>query len=277
MKQKRMYLNGLCMLLYSIRKLTGMLFVVVCLSLALSAVSVPGNSGKVYAKTKTEKYTGWKESGKSKYYYKNGIRVTGWTEIGGKIYAFDKNGKLIVNQITGSKKKGYYYVDENGVRVTSAEIQAAVSFVMKNSSSTQTKKQRLMSCYWALCKYPYKRIYGDTPSAKKISSYALYMLNNRTGNCYRYASAMACIARVLGYESRVAVGGVTARSTGALSPHGWCEVKFGAGWWKMFDCSMQRAHTSSQLYMVTRQNYPFRLRCDAVYTLSVKNGKVSWS
>ena len=115
------------------------------------------------------------------------------------------------------------------------------------------------------------------PKAKNLSSYARYMFSRHRGDCYYYASTMAYIARVLGYDSRVAVGGVTARGPAApLSLHGWCEVKYGKSW-RMLDCSMQRAHLDRNLCLVTRKKYPFRLRCDKVYILTVKNAKVKWS
>ncbi|MCD8077708.1 MAG: hypothetical protein LUE63_04925, partial [Lachnospiraceae bacterium] len=212
----------------------------------------------------------------AKYYFTSkGKMVTGWKTIDDLKYYFNSKGKLQTNKIVGSKKKGYYYVDETGVRVTDSNIQAAVDFVMENSDSSQSASKRLKACFKALCKYPYKRFYSDSPSASKIKKYASYMFTNKTGNCYRYASAMAYIAKVLGYESRVAVGGVTAYS-GSLSPHGWCEVKVN-GKWKMIDCSMQRAHSDVSLYLVTRAKYPYRLRCDSVYTMTVKKGKVKWS
>ena len=103
------------------------------------------------------------------------------------------------------------------------------------------------------------------------------MFSRHRGDCYYYAATMAYIARVLGYDSRVAVGGVTARGPAApLSLHGWCEVKYGKSW-RMLDCSMQRAHLDRNLCLVTRKKYPFRLRCDKVYTMTVKNAKVKWS
>lgn len=218
---------------------------------------------------------GWKKVGNNKYYYKKGVKAKGWTKIKGKYYYFSKKGVLQTNRIVGSNSKGYYYVDKTGVRVTTSQIKAAVAFVVKNSSSKQTNEQRFKACFKALCNYPYQRIYGDSPSANKISSYASYMFNNKMGNCYRYASALAYIARVLGYDSRVAVGGVTARTYGSLSPHGWCEVKIGSVW-KMCDCSMQRAHTNKNLFLVKRSAYPFRLSCKKVYTMQSKNGKISW-
>lgn len=220
-------------------------------------------------------YTGWKTVDNYKYYYVNGKKTTGWKKISGKYYYFSSAGRLQTNKIVGSKKKGYYYVDKTGVRVTTSQIKYAVAFVVKNSKSTQTRQQRLKSCFKALCKYPYSRMYDGAPTAKTAASYATYMFKNKTGNCYRYAAAMVYIARVLGYDSRLAVGGVTSSSTRSLSAHGWCEVKIGSTW-KMIDCSMQRAYTSKNLFLVKRSSYPFRLRCDKVYTMTVSNGKVKW-
>lgn len=158
------------------------------------------------------------------------------TVRGGKVY---QNNKLVVNRIIGSKAQGYYYVDKTGRRVNTREIRQAVNFVMKNSRAGDSSARRLKDCYY-------------------------------------YAAAMACIARVLGYDSRVAVGGVTARGKyAALSLHGWCEVKYRRSW-RMIDCSMQRAHMDRNLYLVTRRQYPFRLRCDRVYNMVVRNARVRW-
>lgn len=221
------------------------------------------------------KKTGWqKVKNKTYYYSKKGIKVTGWKKIKGKYYYFDKKGELQKNKIVGSKKKGYYYVDKTGVRVTTKEIKLAVAFAVKNSSAKQSPQERLKSCFWTLCNhYPYQRIMGDVPSAGKVPSYAAYMFQNKRGNCYRYGSAMAYIARVLGYESRVVAGGVS--SSTYFSPHGWCEVKMD-GKWKMYDCSIQAAYPQKRLYQIERKAYPFRLRIDHVYAMKSKNGKISW-
>lgn len=221
------------------------------------------------------KKTGWqKVKGKTYYYSKKGVKVTGWKKIKGKYYYFDKKGELQKNKIVGSKKKGYYYVDKTGVRVTTKEIKLAVAFAVKNSSAKQSPQERLKSCFWTLCNhYPYQRIMGDVPSAGKVPSYAAYMFQNKRGNCYRYGSAMAYIARVLGYESRVVAGGVS--SSTYFSPHGWCEVKMD-GKWRMYDCSIQAAYPQKQLYQIERKAYPFRLRIDHVYTMKSKNGKIFW-
>lgn len=192
----------------------------------------------------------------------------------GKVY---QNNKPVTNKIVGSKAKGYYYVDKTGRKLNTREIRQAVDFVMRNSKAGDSRAKRLKACYRALQAYPYFGMTNRAPKAKNLFSYARYMFSRHRGDCYYYASTMAYIARVLGYDSRVAVGGVTARGPAApLSLHGWCEVKYGKSW-RMLDCSMQRAHHDRNLCLVTRKKYPFRLRCDKVYTMTVKNAKVKWS
>ena len=168
-------------------------------------------------------------------------------------------------------------MDKTGRKVNTREIRQAVDFVMRNSKAGDSRAKRLKVCYRALQTYPYFGMTNRAPKAKNLSSYARYMFSRHRGDCYYYASTMAYIARVLGYDSRVAVGGVTARGPAApLSLHGWCEVKYGKSW-RMLDCSMQRAHLDRNLCLVTRKKYPFRLRCDKVYTMTVKKAKVKWS
>ena len=192
----------------------------------------------------------------------------------GKVY---QNNKPVTDKIVGSKAKGYYYVDKTGRKVNTREIRQAVDFVMRNSKAGDSRAKRLKACYRALQAYPYFGMTNRAPKAKNLFSYARYMFSRHRGDCYYYASTMAYIARVLGYDSRVAVGGVTARGPAApLSLHGWCEVKYGKSW-RMLDCSMQRAHHDRNLCLVTRKKYPFRLRCDKVYTMTVKNAKVKWT
>ena len=168
----------------------------------------------------------------------------------GKVY---QNNKPVTNKIVGSKAKGYYYVDKTGRKVNTREIRQAVDFVMRNSKAGDSRAKRLKACYRALQAYPYFGMTNRAPKAKNLFSYARYMFSRHRGDCYYYASTMAYIARVLGYDSRVAVGGVTARGPAApLSLHGWCEVKYGKSW-RMLDCSMQRAHLDRNLCLVTRK------------------------
>ena len=260
-------------------KITAVLMAVIMLmagSVNISAASgITVRKGIVYQNNKV--YTGWFVQKNSRYYSVKGVKANGWKKISNKYYYFDRNSRLVTNRIVGSKSKGYYYVDKTGVRVTTREVRQAVAFVMSSSKATDIPSKRLKTCFRALLKYPYYNMTDKAPRANQLASCARYMFSRRRGDCYYYASAMAYIARVLGYDARVVCGAVTARGPyAALSPHGWCEVKCGK-YWRMLDCSMQRAHTGRNLYLVTRKQYPFRLRCDKVYTMISRKGSVKWS
>ena len=240
-----------------------------------SRASVIVEKGKVYD-SDGELYTGWYTLNKHRYYAENGKRSTGWKRISKKYYYFNSDHTLAKNKIVGSVSKGYYYVDCSGIRVTDKEIRRAVDFVVKNSSTKVSQRERLRQCFRALCKYSYMHRETDLPKTSQLPLYADYMFNQHRGNCYYYAAALAYISRVLGYDSRLAAGGVTAWGPGhALSSHGWCEVHVDSGW-KLMDCSMQNAHTNVNLFFIAREKYPYRLRCDKTYALTVKDGKVSW-
>ena len=240
-----------------------------------TAESTTKVSKKKKAKKKKKKKKGWYQKNYKTFYYKKGRKVTGWRKIDEKLYYFGPKGVLQKNKIVPNSDNKYFYVDSDGVLVVNGAIQYAVNFVMENSDPMQTPLQRLRSCYDALCRNPYQRFYSDQPGADQIESYALYMFRNGKGNCYRYGSALAYIARVLGFESRVSAGGVTAYTYTNLSPHGWCEVKVD-GVWKLCDCSMQRAHQNNNLFLVEWNSYPFRIRCDHTYTMQSAQGAISW-
>ena len=88
---------------------------------------------------------------------------------------------------------------------------------------------------------------------------------------------MAYVARVLGYDSRVSLGGVTAHGPNyPLSAHGWCEVYTG-GDWKMIDVSMQKHHPEVSLFLVPRARYPFRLQVNNSHPMTVNGTNVIWS
>ena len=254
---------------------------IIALALMAGGINVSAASGitirqgKVYQNNKV--YTGWFSQNNGKYYSVKGIRAKGWKKISNKYYYFDRNSRLITNHIVGSKTTGYFYVDKPGVRVTTKEIRQAVAFVMRYSKATDLPSKRLRTCFCTLLNYPYYNMTDHAPRANQIASCAGYMFTYRRGDCYYYASTMAYIARVLGYDARVACGAVAAREPyAALSPHGWCEVKYGNAW-KMLDCSMQRVHTNKNLCLVTRKQYPFRLRCDRVYTMKSSYGTIKWA
>ena len=185
---------------------------IIALALMAGGINVSAASGitirqgKVYQNNKV--YTGWFSQNNGKYYSVKGIRAKGWKKISNK-----------------------FYVDKTGVRVTTKEIRQAVAFVMRYSKATDLPSKRLRTCFCTLLNYPYYNMTDHAPRANQIASCAGYMFTYRRGDCYYYASTMAYIARVLGYDARVACGAVTAREPyAALSPHGWCEVKYGNAW-----------------------------------------------
>lgn len=223
--------------------------------------------------------TGWATVKGKKYYYSKGKLITGWYKISGKTYYFSKasadKGAMYTNRIVGTSKENAYYVDADGVKVTSDEIQYAVNFVNAHTESSWDVGKKLQTCFNYLWKnYSYQRFY-ETPTASSFSGYATYMFKNKKGNCYRYASSFACIAKVLGYETRVAVGQISS-IYGGMTPHGWTEVKVN-GTWYMCDANMQRNYPKISSYMKTDSTYAYRHSCSKRYTLTIKNGKVSWT
>ena len=183
-----------------------------------------------------------------------------------------KSAKYIL--VAKNKISGSSYYGSDGVLVSAAEIKQAVAFVNAHSSSSQSNANRLYACYQYLWQnYPYARYY-DTPNISSMPGYANTMFSKKSGNCYRYAAAFAYIARVLGYDSRVAVGMISSAS-GGMTPHGWTEVKVGNTWY-ICDANMQRNIPSINSYMKTDSTYAYAHSCHARYTLTVSKGQVIW-
>ena len=220
-------------------------------------------------------YTGWLSVKNEQLYIRKGRKCTGWQKIGKKEYHFTKKGILQKNQIVGSKKSGYAYVDRDGVRVRDKAVQAAVRFVVAKTKRKGSARSQLKKCYYALWKYPYFSNNHSKPKARIVPSYATYMFRNQAGDCYNYATSMAYVAKVLGYKARVGFGGVSSHAEGGLSDHGLCLVRE-EGVWKIIDASMGRVHTDEDCFMVRRSKYPFRLSLDRIYGLRIREGKAKW-
>lgn len=165
-------------------------------------------------------------------------------------------------------------MDGGGVQVTAPEIVHAVNFVAAHTEDSWSADEKLKQCFEALWRnYPYKRYY-ETPSAQMMSGYANDMFVNGQGNCYRYAASFACIAKVLGFDARVAAGAISARG-GGMTPHGLAEINVG-GVWYLCDANMQRNHPERNSYMCTEGTYPYRHVTSERYTLVISDGKVAW-
>ena len=198
---------------------------------------------------------------------------TGWEKYAGKYYYFyEQNGKsvLAVNRIVDG-----FYVDIGGERVDDEVIKLAVDFVQAHSSSEDTNEKRLEDCYNYLYKqFDYKTMYG-IPAVKDMAECAKHMFTNHNGNCYRYASTFAYIARVLGYDSRVILGKVRG-VYGDMVNHSYTEV-FVDGKWLICDASQNTAYGQYDWYLCTQENYPKINSRESTATLTVKNGEATWS
>lgn len=228
--------------------------------------------GTLYTDSKVIKITFG--NGSKQYYVSKGTFGNGWDSAHKKYYS---NGVALKNQIVGTKNN-YYYVDKSGVCVNTKEIKEAVNFVQSHSTLSKSKSDRLKQCYNYLSNkkyYTYKRYYNENPKAKDMPKFAYDMFTQKKGNCYRYAASFAYIARVLGYDSRVAVGKISA-ARGGMTPHGWTEVKKSDGKWYICDPDMQMSKPKINSYMKTDKKYAYKHTCSKRFTLSASSGKVTW-
>lgn len=225
-----------------------------------------------YAGKKGLLRSGWTKISGSRYYFspENSRILTGWQKIHGQYYYFTvsgkKKGSLKTNCIAGTKKSGHYYVDQDGVRTDSAEMNAAVHYVRSHTKESWTAPQKLEACYHALRNSYTYRHYDGVPQGADLSECACSLFSDGRGNCYRYASGMACIAAVIGYRTRVVTGKVSS-IYGGWAEHGWAQV-LDTRKWKLCDVGMRQ-------FMSER--HPARSYVpDAVYILTAKNGKAVW-
>lgn len=164
-------------------------------------------------------------SGGKTYYFTKGKFSRGYQKVNGKLYYFGSDGKLMKDTIVGTKSEGYYYADSNGVCCTSEEMRLAAEFLM-NECTGKTLKDRAKTGFMVLAnKYPYKRSYDHPKKSSDIPGQAIDMFKEKKGNCFKYAAAYTCVAKLAGYRTRMCVG-----ATGNGSPHGWCEVLVNGKW-----------------------------------------------
>lgn len=243
------------------------------------------STDKVYVSSKG--YVTMKFSTKSGKLYKYNyskkkwklVKVTSY-KIGKKTYYFDSNGVAAKNKIVGNEKTGYFYIDSTGCKVTSKEIKMAVDFVMKHKKQGMSNNDILHNCYLEMATYGYQRDYV-VPDVSRFPDLSCDTLINRYGNCYRFASTLACIATVLGYKARVTCGMVPAVYGYGQTIHGWTEI-----WndkdkaWKVYDVNMQRVWTEQEISFYNQfiyNYYPGRHSIDFRVGLTVKNGTARWS
>lgn len=149
------------------------------------------------------------------FYKKDGHIATGRTKIGKKYYYFDAKGRLQTNVSIVKSGGKYYEVSKKGVMTSASKtkvkcVLAARKFIQKHSSSSQTDEQRFRACFRYLLAnmryipgyYSVSEDYRIIDKKDGIYELALSTFNSPVlqGNCHRFASCVAAIARELGYH-----------------------------------------------------------------------------
>ena len=207
-------------------------------------------------------------NGKS-YFFENGYLRTGLHRINGKLYYYNTNGSVSKDTIVKSGSD-YYYADKNGVCCESEEIRLAAEFMYNNCKGSTLKEKMKYGFMYLADNFPYKRYYDPPTSSSDMPRMATTCFKNRNANCYRYAAAFCCLARIAGYRARVAVG-----TTGGL-PHGWTEV-YVDGRWLICDPDAnlpQYGTPDYGAYMMT--SHFWQLSKSFSSELTIENGKAVW-
>lgn len=205
------------------------------------------------------------------YYDKTKALGTGYKTYNKQKYYFSA-GKLMTNNIVGSKKLGYYYADKNGVCCTSEEIRLAAEYMMKYCKGA-TLQEKMKSGFMYMAKnFPYNRTYDHPKKAADLPALAIDMFTKEKGNCFRYAACFACTAAIAGYRTRVVIGTVGIYN----SPHGWVEV-YVDGQWLICDPDAQLPSYRQKdyaAYMMKKHYWSLKptVKCE----LTISNGKAIW-
>ena len=210
----------------------------------------------------------------TKYYHNGaldkGLFRTGYQKINGKRYYYNSKGMVVKNTIVGSKREGWYYADKNGVCCESEEMRLAAEYMMTYCKG-DTLDQKMKSGFLYMAKnFPYHRTYDHPKKASDLPALAIDLFKNKKGNCFRYAAAFACTARIAGYRSRVVIGDVLG------SPHGWVEVLVN-GEWLICDPDAQLPGykvPDYKPYMMKKHYWTLNphVKCE----VTIENGKAVW-
>ena len=134
------------------------------------------------------------------YYFSKGLFRSGYQKINGKRYYYNSKGEVVKNTIVGSKREGWYYADKNGVCCESEEMRLAAEYMMTYCKGN-TLNERMKTGFLYMAKnFPYHRTYDHPKKASDLPALAIDLFKNKKGNCFRYAAAFACTARIAGYR-----------------------------------------------------------------------------
>ena len=207
--------------------------------------------------------------GGSTYYFENGHFRSGYQRIGGKLYYY-KDGKAQKDAVVGSSSEGWTYAGADGVCCESQEIKLAAKFMMeKCKGDTRYERQKYGFLYMAK-HFPYRRSYDHPKKASDIAPLAIDLYQKESGNCYRYAAAYACLAKIAGLRTRMCIG-----TTSGL-PHGWTEVMVD-GTWYICDVDAQLpgyGFADYRAYMM--KNHFWGVSATDKFELIIEDGKAIW-
>lgn len=204
------------------------------------------------------------------YYFSKGLFRSGYQKINGKRYYYNSKGEVVKNTIVGSKREGWYYADKNGVCCESEEMRLAAEYMMTYCKGN-TLNERMKTGFLYMAKnFPYHRTYDHPKKASDLPALAIDLFKNKKGNCFRYAAAFACTARIAGYRARVVIGDVLG------SPHGWVEVLVN-GEWLICDPDAQLPGYKApdyKPYMMKKHYWTLNphVKCE----VTIENGKAVW-
>ena len=204
------------------------------------------------------------------YYFSKGFFRSGYQKINGKRYYYNSKGEVVKNTIVGSKREGWYYADKNGVCCESEEMRLAAEYMMTYCKGN-TLNERMKTGFLYMAKnFPYHRTYDHPKKASDLPALAIDLFKNKKGNCFRYAAAFACTARIAGYRSRVVIGDTLG------SPHGWVEGLVN-GKWLICDPDAQLPGykvPDYKPYMMKKHYWTLNphVKCE----VTIENGKAVW-
>lgn len=136
------------------------------------------------------------------------------------------------------------------------DASAVIGSITNGSMDSGTK---LLTCYnWVVNNISYQTLPIPLQPEAGYSQedwYAIYGLEQRSGNCYCYAAAFAAMARQLGYSATMVYGSVPLYS-GGWGPHAWVEIYMNGATY-ICDPESQYENPGYGFYMTTYATAPY--------------------
>lgn len=184
-----------------------------------------------------------------------------------KAIVFSLSILIGISVITLSGVNAYATEDSSIVVPKASDIPAEVMHeyvkltISNITTEDMTPEQKLRACFdYELEHMKYKR--NDAKGIEDdIENYALEAFFTGRGNCYRFASMFAYMAKELGFDAYVEAGDCTS-SKGGLTPHSWCVIDYPDGSSLVYDLSFADANRKQNFYGIehnkhTRKLYPY--------------------